>query len=101
MRFLTAVTLALLAGTNTADLNGLERSGMLAAHSTQGLPAVDKKGVMLMNRIAPSTSVLYVANADGTNERKLLGDESRYEYHGSFSANGQWVTFTTERHGNG
>lgn len=101
MRFLTAVTLALLASTNTAELNGLERSGMLAAHSTQGLPAVDKKGVMLMNRIAPSTSVLYVANADGTNERKLLGDESRFEYHGSFSPDGQWVTFTTERHGDG
>lgn len=30
------------------------------------------KGVMLMNRIGPSASELYVANSDGTGERKLL-----------------------------
>lgn len=32
----------------------------------------NQKGVMLMNRINPSTMQLYVANADGTNERLLL-----------------------------
>ena len=31
-----------------------------------------QRGVMLMNRIGPSTSELYVANADGTGERKLF-----------------------------
>ena len=31
-----------------------------------------KKGVMLMNRIGPSASELYIANSDGTGERKLL-----------------------------
>ena len=34
--------------------------------------APGKKGVMLMNRIGPSTSELYIADADGGNERKLL-----------------------------
>ena len=31
-----------------------------------------KKGIMLMNLIGPSTSDLYIANSDGTDERKLL-----------------------------
>ncbi|KAF9874100.1 WD40 domain protein beta propeller [Colletotrichum karsti] len=71
-------------------------------HSARGLPAADgKKGVLLMNRIGPSTSELYIANADGTNERKLLGSSSSFEYHASFSQDGQWVTFTTERNGDG
>ncbi|GKT44025.1 topoisomerase 1-associated factor 1 [Colletotrichum spaethianum] len=78
-------------------------SSLPQAHSARGLPAADgKKGVLLMNRIGPSTSELYIANADGTNERKLLGNStSRYEYHASFSPDGQWVTFTTERNGDG
>ena len=38
-----------------------------------------KKGVMLMNRIAPSVSELYIANLDGGNERKLLA-ESAFDY---------------------
>ncbi|GJC95184.1 WD40 domain protein beta propeller [Colletotrichum higginsianum IMI 349063] len=74
------------------------------AHSARGLPAADgKKGVLLMNRIGPSTSELYVANADGTGERRLLGDggASRFDYHASFSPDGRWVTFTSERNGDG
>ena len=65
-------------------------------------PAVTagKKGVMLMNRIGPSTSELYIANADGTGERKLLSD-SVFEYHSSFSADGKWIVFTSERNGLG
>ncbi|KAE8329707.1 hypothetical protein BDV39DRAFT_213536 [Aspergillus sergii] len=58
------------------------------------------KGVFLMNRIAPGTSKLYISNADGTDERELLSD-SVYEYHASFSPDGEWVTFTTERNGDG
>jgi Tol biopolymer transport system component len=56
------------------------------------------KGVMLMNRIAPCSSQLYVANADGSSERLLLGD-SQFEYNGSFA--GDWVVFTSERNGDG
>ena len=63
--------------------------------------AEDKDGVFFMNRIAPGTSELYIANADGTDERKLLGNESTYDYHASFSTDGQWITFTTERNGDG
>lgn len=75
-----------------------------AAMATQ-LPAfaatmAAKKGVMLMNRIAPSVSELYIANLDGSNERKLLAD-SAYEYNGSLSANGEWLVFTSERRADG
>ena len=62
--------------------------------------AGSKRGVMLMNRIGPSTSELYIANADGTNERKFL-DASVFDYHAGFSPDGQWVTFTSERGGLG
>ncbi|KAK7182586.1 hypothetical protein DPSP01_012560 [Paraphaeosphaeria sporulosa] len=54
-----------------------------------------------MNRIAPGTSELYIANADGSNERKVLGNESTFDYQASFSPDGQWITFTTERNGDG
>jgi Tol biopolymer transport system component len=55
---------------------------------------------MLMNRIGPSSSELYIANADGSNERKLL-QSSVVDYHASFSADGQSVIFTSERNGDG
>ena len=55
---------------------------------------------MLMNRIGPSASELYIANFDGSNERKLLR-ESAFDYHASYSADGQWIVFTSERTGLG
>ena len=58
------------------------------------------KKVMLMNRIGPSSSGLYVANADGTNEHKLLPGNT-FDYHASYSADGQWIVFTSERAGDG
>jgi len=61
---------------------------------------VAKQGVMLMNRIGPTSSELYIANADGTGERKLLRD-SVFDYHPSYSADGQWIVFTSERGGLG
>ncbi|MFG2659158.1 hypothetical protein [Streptomyces sp. NPDC048425] len=62
--------------------------------------AEGKKGVMLMNRIAPSSSTLYIANADGSNERQLLQSASLGR-HASFSADGKTVFFTSERTGDG
>lgn len=74
---------------------------MPKVHSARGLPAPGKKGVFMMNRIAPVTSELYLANADGTNEMKLLGNESAFDYHATFSPDGQWISFTSERGGDG
>ncbi|KGO53636.1 WD40-like Beta Propeller [Penicillium expansum] len=62
--------------------------------------AAGKKGLLLMNRIAPGASELYIANADGTNERPLLTDPG-YEYHAEFSPDGEWIGFTSERNGDG
>src|SRR5947209_4027211 len=58
------------------------------------------KQVMLMNRIGPSRSELYLANADGSGERKLLPD-SGFNYHASYSYDGKWIVFTSERSGYG
>ena len=59
-----------------------------------------KKGALLFNRIGPMTSELYVANTDGSGERRLLRD-GIFEYHSSFSADGQSLVFTGERNGLG
>ncbi len=59
-----------------------------------------KKGVMLMNRIAPSVSKLCIADLDGGNERPLLSD-AHYEYNATPSADGAWVVFTSERNADG
>lgn len=82
---------------------GVEARDKPAAHPhpPRDLPAASsKKGVFYMNRIAPGTSELYVADADGSNERALLSNPI-YEYHASFSPDGNWITFTGERNGDG
>jgi Tol biopolymer transport system component len=58
------------------------------------------KDVMLMNRIGPSRSELHVANADGSGEHKLL-NSSGFDYHASYSYDGKWIVFTSERSGYG
>ncbi|MEO5592426.1 MAG: hypothetical protein ABIQ94_07725 [Chitinophagaceae bacterium] len=55
---------------------------------------------MLMNRIGPSAAELFIANEDGTGERPLLPEQG-FDYHPSYSANGQWISFTSERNGLG
>lgn len=77
--------------------SSLPPNGHTAIRSPAGR---DKKGVFYMNRIGPGTSELYLSNADGTNERPLLANPD-FEYHASFSPDGQWIIFTTERNGDG
>lgn len=45
----------------------------------------DATGVLYLNRIAPSVSELYISNADGSDERLLLGDRSSFDQHPLFS----------------
>jgi Tol biopolymer transport system component len=59
-----------------------------------------EKGVFLLNRIGPVASQIFIANADGSNERKLV-DSGTLDYNASFSADGQWIVFTSERDGRG
>jgi len=59
------------------------------------------KEVMLMNRIGPSKLMLYVANADGSGERPLLPPNAIRDYDASYSVDGKWIVFTSERDGEG
>jgi Tol biopolymer transport system component len=59
-----------------------------------------QKNVMLFDRFGPATSVMYVANADGSNKHPLFAT-SGFDYDGSFSADGKWIVFTSEREGEG
>ena len=56
------------------------------------------KDTVLFNRIGPSQVALYVANSDGTAERPLFA-HSGYDYNASFSKDGTWIVFTSERDG--
>ena len=45
------------------------------------------KDTLLVNRIGPSASELFVANGDGSGERKLFA-ETGFDYDASFSTDG-------------
>jgi Tol biopolymer transport system component len=62
---------------------------------------VAAREVMLMNRIGPSKMSLYVANADGSGERRLLPDSNGLDYDAAFTPDGQWIVFTSERDAEG
>lgn len=63
-----------------------ERAPLPQSPSVRGTRATgDATGVLYMNRIAPSVSELYIANADGSDERLLLGDQSSFDQHPLFS----------------
>src|SRR5579863_10702112 len=59
-----------------------------------------QKQIMLMNRIGPSQSTLFIANADGSGEHPLF-PSSGFDYNASFSPDGKWIVFTSERNGSG
>jgi len=59
-------------------------------------PPASAKNTILVNRIGPSASELFIANADGSGERKLF-PATGFDYDASFSADGKWIVFTSER----
>lgn len=73
---------------------------VLAVAAIASTKANALNGTLLLNRLAPVSSELYVSNADGTGEHKLISTAG-YDYHASFSKDGQWVVFTSERDGLG
>ena len=54
-----------------------------------------------MTRNGPTSSELYIANADGTNTRSLLGNDTVFEYDAQWAPDGEWIILTSERNGDG
>jgi Tol biopolymer transport system component len=78
----------------------MKKARLFVAAFVTVLPVQAQKKVMLMNRLGPTDSVLYMANANGTGERPLMA-ASGFDYDSSFSADGKWIVFTSERNGFG
>ena len=57
-------------------LSALPAAALALQAGPPALAQATKKGIMLMNRIGPSTSDLYIAAADGTGERRLFKDSN-------------------------
>src|SRR6478735_2684263 len=90
-----------LKGISAAVLTTNQASRAVAQNTVPGsMPGSGSKGIMLMNRIGPSSAELYIADADGTGERKLLQDPV-FEHNACFSPDGKSVVFTSERNGPG
>jgi Tol biopolymer transport system component len=62
------------------------------------VPALAARTVLVNELGVPSSSRLFIANADGSNEQAISLD-ANMDYDGSFSADGQWIVFTSERRG--
>src|SRR5712691_10605005 len=69
-------------------------SALLLFATTLGCTAAER---ILMTRLGPSQSSLFVSNADGSGEQKLT--EGYLDYNPVWSPDGQWIVFTSERNG--
>ena len=79
-----------------AGVNHVEKS---FAGDVAGVhPVLFAKERILLHRIGPSQSTLFIAHADGSLKRPLLPN-SGFDYNASFSADGKWIIFTSERGG--
>src|SRR5258705_3640540 len=54
---------------------------------------------IVVDRFVPNEMVLYVAKADGTEEKPLLTQPGGLDYNPTYSPDGKWVVFTSERNG--
>jgi Tol biopolymer transport system component len=72
---------------------------LCATASIGAVPAL-ARDVLLFNRIGPTKSELYIANADGSGEHKLIASAG-FDYNARFSYDGKWLVFSSERAGRG
>ena len=88
------------AGFRRAGVVAILMSASAIAYTQDRFGSSQPSGIMLMNRLGPSASELYIANADGSAERKLSSG-SDFEYNATFSTDGRWIVFTSERDAHG
>jgi Tol biopolymer transport system component len=70
--------------------------GLLVSLATGAI--VLAKDRIFVDQWSPTRSELYVADTDGRNARKLVAG-LELDYNASFSSDGEWVVFTSERYG--
>jgi len=66
--------------------------------TASSLAFADERPRIAFSRLQPTRIGLFVADAGGKNERSLL-PASGLDYNPSFSADGKWILFTSERDG--
>jgi TolB protein len=66
--------------------------------STTALAIAAERPQIVFSRLAPERSGLFAADGDGKNERPLL-PATGLDYNASFSYDGKWIVFTSERGG--
>ena len=76
------------------------KSGMaiLAIFTAMLAAATPPRHRILFSRLGPVQAGLFIASSDGSGERALL-PATGLDYSPSWSADGQWVAFTSERNG--
>ncbi|KAI0483504.1 tat pathway signal sequence domain-containing protein [Xylaria cf. heliscus] len=108
MRLIGGLILGLAAG--HAAAGGCPYAGHQAVGEARAVPykhdhhadIPNKAGIFYMNRIAPSGSQLFIANADGSDRRPLMCNKSTaFDYHPSWSSDNKWIVFTSERRADG
>ena len=76
--------------------HGLSAAVVLMSVATGAILIAKER--IFVDQWSPTRSELYIADADGRNARKLVAG-LELDYNASFSADGAWVVFTSERHG--
>ena len=99
--FLIATNIVALTVTTTGQtaLPSPSLTGSLARlAAVQSVHATPAKHQVLFNRYQAPVMSIFLANADGTNERPLLPSQG-LKYSPSYTADGTWVVFTSELNG--
>lgn len=77
---------------------GLALAGAILFVAATAPGTAGERPQILFSRLAPERSGLFIANGDGTNERPLL-PSTGLDYNPSYSYDGKWIVFTSERAG--